>query len=59
MLVRSINVFKNHEANISKKYKTANTIILREGNMVMENKKLIAITCNNYFSDIAETIQYC
>ena len=59
MLVRSINVFKNHEANISKKYKTANTTILREGNMVMKNKKLIAITFNNYFSDIAKTIPYC
>ena len=35
---------------------TANTIILTEGDVIIKNEKLIADTFNNYFTDIAKTL---
>ena len=39
------------------KCKTANTIILTEGDMIIKNEKLIADTFNNYFADITKTLK--
>ena len=39
----------------SSKCKTANTIILAEGDLMIKNEKLIAGTFNNYFADITKT----
>ena len=41
----------------SNKCKTANTIILTEGDLIMESEKLIADTFNNYFVDIIKTLK--
>ena len=40
----------------SNKCKTANTIILTEGDKIMKREKLIADTFNNYIADIAKTL---
>ena len=39
------------------KCKTANTIILTEGHMIIKNEKLIADTFNKYFADISKTLK--
>ena len=39
----------------SNKCKTANTIILTEGDLIIKNEKLIAGSFNNYFVDITKT----
>ena len=39
------------------KCKTANTIVLTEGDMIIKNEKLIADTSNNYFADITKTLK--
>ena len=41
----------------SNKCKTANTIILTEGDMIIKNEKLIVDTFNNYFADITKTLK--
>ena len=41
----------------SNKCKTANTLILTEGDMIIKNEKLIADTFNNYFADITKTLK--
>ena len=48
---------KTVKPRFSNKCKTANTIILTEGNMIMKNEKLIADTFNNYFADITKTLK--
>ena len=45
-------VWKTVTPRFSNKFKTANTIILTEGDMILKNEKLIADTFNNYFADI-------
>ena len=45
------------KARFSNKCKTANTIILTEGDMIIKNEKLIADTFNNYFADITKTLK--
>ena len=46
------------KSRFSNKCKTANTIILTEGNMIMKNEKLVAGTFNNYFADITKTLKW-
>ena len=41
----------------SNKYKTENTIILTEGDMIIKSDKLIADNFNNYFADIAKSLK--
>ena len=41
----------------SNKCKTANTIILTEGDMVIKNDKIIADTFSNYFAEITKTLK--
>ena len=41
----------------SNKCKTANTIILTEGDMIMKNEKLIADSFNSYFADMTKTLK--
>ena len=48
---------KTVKPSFSNKCKTANTIILTEGDMTIKNEKLIADTFNNYFADITETLK--
>ena len=48
--------WKTVKSRFSNKYKTANTIILTEGDMIIKNDKFIADTFNNYFADIAKTL---
>ena len=38
------------------KCKTANTIILVEGEKILQEEKAIAITFNNYFTDVAHCL---
>ena len=45
------------EPRFSSKCKTANTIILTEGDMIIKNEKLIADFFNNYFADITKTLK--
>ena len=45
------------QPRFSNKCKTANTIILTEGDMIIKNEKLIADTFNNYFADITKTLR--
>ena len=55
--VNDIKVFwKTVKPRFSNKCKTANTIILTEGDMIIKNEKLIADTFNNYFADITKTL---
>ena len=49
--------WKTVKPRFSKKCKTANTIILTEGDMIIKNEKLIADTFNNYFADITKTLK--
>ena len=49
--------WKTVKPRFSNKCKTANTVILREGNMVMNNEKLIADTFNNNFAKITKTLK--
>ena len=48
--------WKTVKTRFSSKCKTANTIILTEGDMIIKNEKLIADTFNNYFADITKTL---
>ena len=41
----------------SNKCKTANTITLTEGDMIIKKEKVIADTFNNYFIDITKTLK--
>ena len=50
-------IWKIVKPKFSNKCKTANTIILIEGVMIIKNVKLIADTFNNYFADITKTIK--
>ena len=47
---------KTLKPRLSNECKTANTIILTEGDMIIKNDKFIADTFNNYFADIAKTL---
>ena len=49
--------WKTVTPRFSNKCKTANTIILTEGDMIIKNEKLIADTFNNYFADITKTLK--
>ena len=49
--------WKTVKPRSSNKCKTANPIILTEGDMIMKNEKLIADTFNNYFADITKTLK--
>ena len=49
--------WKTVKPRFSNKYKTANAIILTEGDMIIKNDKLIAGTFNNYFADITNTLK--
>ena len=49
--------WKTVKLRFSNKIKTANTIILTEGYMIIKNDKLIADTFNNYFADITKTLK--
>ena len=49
--------WKTVKPRFSNKCKTANTIILTEGDMIIKNDKLIADTFNNYFADITKTLK--
>ena len=49
--------WKTVKPRFSNKCKTANTIILTEGDMIIKNDKLIAETFNNYFADITKTLK--
>ena len=46
--------WKTVKPRFSNKCKTANTITLTEGDMIIKNEKLIADTFNNYFADITK-----
>ena len=48
--------WKTMKPRFSNKSKTENTIILTEGDVIIKNEKLIADTFNNYFADIAKTL---
>ena len=48
---------KTVKPRFSNTCKTANIIILTEGDMVIKNEKLIADTFNNYFADITKTLK--
>ena len=48
--------WKTVKSGFSNKCNTANTI-LTEGDMIMENEKLVADTFNNYFADITKTLK--
>ena len=50
-------IWKIVKPRFSNKCNTANTIILREGDMIIKNVKLIADTFNNYFADITKTLK--
>ena len=50
-------VWKTVNPRVSNKCKTVNTIILKEGDMIIKNEKLIADTFNNYFADITKTLK--
>ena len=45
------------QRRFSNKYKTTNTIILTEGDMIMKNDRLTSDTFNNYFADIRKTLK--
>ena len=47
--------WKTVKQRFSNKRKTANTIILTLGDMIIKNDKLTTDTFNNYFADIAKT----
>ena len=49
--------WKTVKPRFSNKCKTANTIILTEGDMIIKNDKLIADTFSNYFADITKTLK--
>ena len=49
--------WKTMKTRFPNKCKTANTIILTEGDMIIKNEKLIADTFNNYFPDISKTLK--
>ena len=49
--------WKTVKPRFSNKCKTANTIILTEGDMIIKNEKLIADTFNSYFADITKTLK--
>ena len=49
--------WKNVKPRFSNKYKTGNTIVLTDGDMIMKNKKLIADTLSSYFADITKTLK--
>ena len=49
--------WKTVKPRLSNKCKTANTIILTEGYMIIKNEKLKADTFNNYFADITKTLK--
>ena len=44
--------WKTVKPRFSNKFKTASTIILIEGDMIVKNEKLIADTFNNYFAGL-------
>ena len=48
---------KTVKPRFSNKCKTASTIILTEGGMIMKNERIIADTFNNYFADITKTVK--
>ena len=52
-----LNTEKRDFKEVFKKCKTANTIILTEGDMIIKNETLIADTFNNYFADITKTLK--
>ena len=49
--------WKTVKPRLSKKCKTANTIILSEGDIIIKNGKLIADTFNNYFAGITKNLK--
>ena len=49
--------WKTVKLRFSNKIKTANTIILAEGDMIIKNDKLIVDTFNNYFADMTKTLK--
>ena len=49
--------WKTVKPRFSNKCKTANTIILTEGDIIIKAEKLIADTFNNYFADITKTLK--
>ena len=48
---------KTVQPRFSNKCKTANTVILTEGDIIIKNDKLIADTFNNYFADITKALK--
>ena len=49
--------WKTVKPRFSNKCKTANTITLTEGDMIIKKEKVIADTFNNYFIDITKTLK--
>ena len=49
--------WKTVKPRFSNKCKTASTIILTEGDMLIKNEKLISDPFNNYFVDITKTLK--
>ena len=49
--------WKTVKLRCSNKCKTANTIILTEGGIIIKSVKIIADTFNNYFVDITKTLK--
>ena len=49
--------WKTVKPRFSNKCKTANTIILTEGDMIIKNEKLVADTFNNYFANTTKTLK--
>ena len=49
--------WKTVKPRFSKKFKTANTIILTEGDMIMKNDKIIGGAFNNYFAGMTKSLK--
>ena len=47
--------WKTVKPRFSKKFKTANTIILTQGDMIMKNDKIIGGAFNNYFAGMTKS----
>ena len=49
--------WKTVKPRFSKKFKTANTIILTQGDMIMKNDKIIGGAFNNYFAGMTKSLK--
>ena len=49
--------WKTVKPRLSNKSKTANTVTLKDRDMIIKNEKIVAGTFNNYFADITKTIK--